>query len=282
MSPSFHVGDLIDGFRIESLVAVGGFASVFRATDTRTGRFVAVKVPLAESRWLRWLGGGIRHEATIASKLHHSGIACLRPNERDCSYIVMDWAEGRSLRDILNQQEKFPAERAIRIGRRICTVLRYIHEQGVAHLDLKPENVIVDANEEVKLIDFGSARELVAKKSFFRTKPSGTPDYIAPEMLRGKSGDERSDIYSLGLILYEMLTGELPFSGVDVAAAIELRKNIDPASPQEIDPKIPDFLSDIVSQTIARNPTDRPFSAAAFGEALETAVLDLEPQLTSV
>ena len=126
----------------------------------------------------------------------------------------MEWVEGQLLRRMLSEQGKLPPERALRIAVGICEALEYIHDQGVVHRDLKPENVMVDAEDHIKLIDFGIARLAGARRLTFGklSQVMGTPDYISPEQVRGKRGDARSDICAVGVMLYEMLTGTTPFA----------------------------------------------------------------------
>lgn len=273
MSTPFRLGDLIDHYRIDSLVARSAMASLFRATDTRTGNSVALKVAQPDGLIRRLLGGGIEAEARIGRKLNHPGLVrLLSDGDVGCGYAVMEWADGQTLREIVADYGALPIERSLEIALNICGVLEYIHGQGIAHLDLKPENVIVDSKNNVKLIDFGIAREMRRGWSLLLApKATGTPDYASPEQIRGKAGDSRSDIYSLGLILYEMLAGEAPFSGVTPATALQLRIMTDPPSPDEINPNITLDLCEVVCRAIARDPSKRPSSAREFSIQLKQA-----------
>jgi len=267
-------GDLLDHYRLEDLVATGGMASIFRATDARTGNLVAVKIPHSRHAGERLFVTGFSTETQMGRNLEHPGIVrTLSYPSTSRRYAVMEWVEGVALRRIISQRTDLTIERAARIALKISDVLAYIHERGVAHLDLKPDNVIVDSNDNPKLVDFDAARE--PKRGLLALlwpRRMGTPDYASPEQIRGKVGDARSDIYSLGLILYEMLTGDVPFSGVAPRTALNLRFSIDPVPPREISPGIPKPLDDIVCRAIARDPAKRQQTARELYSELERCV----------
>jgi serine/threonine protein kinase len=281
MGTSFRHGDLIDHYRLDSLVGKGGMACLFRATDTRTGQSVALKIPHSDQPLRSAFAVAIKSETRIARKLNHPGVPrMLSPESSSRLYAVMEWVSGRSLRQILDEQRVLPIERSVEIAIKVCEVLEYIHRQGIVHLDLKPGNIIVGTGNEVKLIDFGIAREMQRGLwSLLAPKVKGTPDYASPEQIRGKTSDGRSDIYSLGLVLYEMLTGEVPFSGVSSAAALRLRVSIDPPSPDEINPNIAPELCDAVCRAIARDPVSRPASARELSYLLERIECSALPEL---
>jgi serine/threonine protein kinase len=194
-------------------------------------------------------------------------------NEHDRSrpYLVMEWVEGRPLRKILNEQKKFPVERALKLTRGLLDVLEYVHAQGVVHRDLKPENVLLDDEDHIKLIDFGIAFRKGARRLTFGnlSRIMGTPDYISPEQIKRKRGDARSDLYSLGVMLYEMLTGELPFRGDDPLAVMNDRLLNSPVPPREIDPSIPPQLQEIIYRALERDPKNRYASARDFAWDLD-------------
>jgi serine/threonine-protein kinase len=158
----------------------------------------------------------------------------------------------------------------VRIAVAICEALEYIHSHGVVHRDLKPENIIVDAGDRIKLIDFGIASRSGARRLTFGklSQVMGTPDYISPEQVKGKRGDGRSDIYALGVMLYEMLTGEIPFPGKNPFSRMHSRLVNDPVPPREIDPGITPELQEIIYRALERNPKNRYASAREFANDL--------------
>jgi serine/threonine-protein kinase len=183
----------------------------------------------------------------------------------------MEWVEGRLLREIIQEEGTLSIERSLRITARICSVLAYIHQLGIVHLDLKPDNLIVDPADNIRLIDFDLAREIKPRFwSWLRPKHSGTPDYASPEQILGKSIGVQSDLYALGMILYEMLTGEVPFSGLGPATAVKLRALADPLPPSEINPDVPAELDNLICRTVARSPEKRPVNAKRLCEELES------------
>ncbi len=271
MTP-LHPGDQLDHYRIESLVARGGMASIFRGTDLRTGRQVAIKVPHPEMESDPVFFERFHREEEIGTKLDHPGVMkVIAEDGRSQLYMVMEWVEGRLLRQILNEQKKLPVQRALRIALAICDTLDYIHSHGVAHRDLKPENIMVDAEERIKLIDFGIAAKAGARRLTF-TKISqtvGTPDYISPEQVKGKRGDARSDLYAMGVMLYEMLTGKVPFTGPNAFVIMNDRLLNNPVPPREIDPEISPQLQEIIYRALERDPAKRYASAREFARDLE-------------
>ena len=206
-------------------------ATIFRARDMRTGQQVAIKVPYLEAESDPVFFERFRREEEIGQTLEHPGIVKVLRTEKSSVYIVMEWAEGKLLRELLREQTKFPAERAMRITLRICDALDYIHSHGIVHRDLKPENIMVDAEDNIKLLDFGIAAKAAARRlTFGKLSPTmGTPDYISPEQVKGKRGDCRSDVYALGVMLYEMLTGKVPFEGDNPLVVMNARLQHDPA-----------------------------------------------------
>src|SRR5712691_2866418 len=154
----FHPGDKLDHYRIDGLVARSGMASIFRGTDERDGRAVAIKVPHEEMEADPVLFDRFKREEDIGKKLDHPGVVkVLDDEERSRRYMVLEWVDGRLLRQILNEQKKLSPERAIKITLALCKALDYIHSEGVVHRDLKPENIMIDKDDHVKLIDFGIA-----------------------------------------------------------------------------------------------------------------------------
>src|SRR5271165_758893 len=199
LSPS----DQLDHYRIDRLVSRGGMATVFRATDLRDGRTVALKVPHPELECDPLFFDRFHREGEVGRKFDHPGVMKVLPQfDPSRVYMVMEWVDGRLLREILDEEKKLAPERAERIAIGICEALEYIHKNGVIHRDLKPENIMVDAEDRVKLIDFGLAGEVSGRRLTFAhiTKSMGTPDYISPEQVKGHRGDARSDLYSLGII----------------------------------------------------------------------------------
>lgn len=261
---SLHPGDTLDHYRIEALVARSGMASIFRATDVRSGRAVALKIPHPEVESDPAFFERFQREQQIGAKLDHPSVMKVFADPgRTEVYMAMEWVEGRLLRDILKQERKLPPERAVRIALGICDALEYIHAEGVVHRDLKPENIMVGPNDEVKLIDFGIAGQEGARRITFAklSNVMGTPDYISPEQVKGKRGDARTDIYAVGVMLYEMLTGKSPFQGSNAFAIMNDRLLNNPVPPREIDAAISPELQEIIYRAIERDPKNRYASA---------------------
>jgi eukaryotic-like serine/threonine-protein kinase len=269
---TFRPGDMLDHYRIENLVARSGMASIFRATDTHTGRTVALKIPHPEMEADVVLFDRFKREQEIGQKLDHPYVMKVLPNEGASQiYMVMEWVEGRLLREILMQEKKLPVDRAVDLTHKICDALDYVHRHGVVHRDLKPENIMVDDQANIKLIDFGIAGHEGARRLTFAklSQVMGTPDYISPEQVKGKRGDGRSDIYALGVMFYEMLTGKVPFQGPNAFAIMNDRLLNNPIPPREIDPAISPELQEIIYRAIERDPKNRYASAREFLQDLE-------------
>ena len=235
-------------------------ATIFKATDLRTGRMVAVKVPHSEMESDPVFSDRFKREEEIGKALDHPGVMkVFADGDRSQIYMVMEWVDGRLLRQILDDEKKLASDRAVKITLGICEALAYIHSHGIVHRDLKPENVMVDANDHIKLIDFGIAGRVGSRRLTFAklSQVMGTPEYISPEQVKGKRGDARSDVYSLGAMFYEMLTGKAPFQGPNPFAIMNDRLLNNPIPPREIDPSISPQLQEIVYRALERDPKNR-------------------------
>ncbi len=266
-----HPGDLLDHYKIEQVVATSGMATVFRAIDTLTGQPVAIKVPHPQINNDATLTDRFLREESIGTQLNHPGVMKVFNNpNRSRTYMAMEWLEGKLLRQILDQETTLSSERATKLAARIAGALEYIHANGIVHRDLKPENIMVDADDNIRLIDFGIASSIGSRRLTFAnlSQNLGTPDYISPEQVRGERGDARSDIYSLGVMLYEMLTGTVPFSGPNLFAVMNDRLLNDPLPPTSIDPNISPQMEEIIYRALEREPKDRYKSAREFAQDL--------------
>ncbi|MBL8151952.1 MAG: serine/threonine protein kinase, partial [Blastocatellia bacterium] len=275
------IGTVVDGkYRLEKLIGRGGMGSVYIASHTNFNKQVAVKIlsqnvleinPGAYERF--------RREAEACALFKHPNavqVTDFGQTEDEIVYIVMEYIEGHSLRRILEKEKKLTSQRAVEISRQICAAISAAHRAGVIHRDLKPDNIMiemVDGHEMARVLDFGIAK--LKDHSHKLTETGGllgTPHYMSPEQCIGAVVDQRADIYSLGIMLYEMLSGEVPFQG-SVAPAIFIQHVTKQAeSLATICPELPDDLVKVVMRAIGKNPDERQQSAAELAEHLEIAV----------
>jgi serine/threonine-protein kinase len=257
-------GDFLDHYRIGSQAARGGMATVYRATDVRTGRHVAIKIPHPEAESDVIFFDRFHREAEIGRELDHPGVVKVFPKEHQSRiYMVMEWCDGRLLREILSSESSIAPDRAVRLALAICDALEYIHDNGIVHRDLKPENIMVDAQDQIKLMDFGIAAKEGARRLTFGklSNTLGTVDYIAPEQVKGKRGDARTDVYALGVMLYEMVTGETPFHGANPFAVMNARLVSDAGPVRELKPELPAELEATIARAMERSPDRRYLTA---------------------
>ncbi|MGA3045832.1 MAG: serine/threonine-protein kinase [Terracidiphilus sp.] len=265
-------GDTLDHYRLDATVARSGMSMLYRATDLRDGRQVALKVPHAEMEANPILVERFKREQEIGQELDHPGVVkTYDGEERSRLYMVIEWVEGKLLRKVLSEEGKLPIERAVNLALQICDALDTMHKHGVVHRDLKPENVMVDDQDRIKLIDFGIAMKEDARRLTFvdMSATLGTPDYISPEQVKGQRGDQRSDVYSLGIMLYEMLTGEVPFSGPSPLAVMNERLLNDPKPARKLRPEISPELQEILNRALEREPRNRYQTASEMAWELE-------------
>ncbi|MGD9682457.1 MAG: protein kinase [Candidatus Obscuribacterales bacterium] len=273
------VGTTVAGhYEILALIGTGGMSCVYRARHLLLDEIVAIKVILPvlahDPRSLRRL----QQEAKAASRLHHPAIAGVREFgiiDDTKPFIVMDYIEGRSLADVIADEGTVGTDRAVAILHQVCQGLEYAHEQGVVHRDIKPENIIVDASGQPKIVDFGIAKLQRDDDSAVNLTKTGdlvgTPRYMSPEQCLGKKVDGRSDIYSLGCVAYQILTGLPPFEAESAMQMIMQHINEDPVPPTRIEKKISPSLEACVLKAMAKNVEERYQKASELDEDLRLA-----------
>jgi eukaryotic-like serine/threonine-protein kinase len=264
---TLDTGDTLDQYRIDSTVARRGMSTLYRATLLDTGQTVAIKIPHPEMEADPVLYDRFHREEAIGQQMDHPGVVKVLPSDgRSRVYMAMEWIDGCLLRDLLKEHGKLPIERATYIALQIAEALDYLHKHGVVHRDLKPENVMIGEDDRVKLIDFGIAMKEDAHRLTFThlSNTLGTPDYISPEQVKGKRGDPRSDIYSLGIIFYEMLTGQVPFTGANPFTVMNDRVLNDPTPPRQLNPELSPQLEEILYRSLERDPRHRYATAHEF------------------
>jgi eukaryotic-like serine/threonine-protein kinase len=264
-------GDRIGTYRVDDLVARGGMASIFRGTNLENGAPVAIKIPHPEMESDVVFYSRFQREADIGRKLDHPGVVkVFAVDDPERISMVMEWVEGRRLRDILDEPEKLAPARAIRIAANVCDALDYIHHQGIIHRDLKPDNIMVGSDDSVKILDFGIARLDGARRLTFGklSRSMGTPDYASPERVKGKRGDARCDIYSVGVMLYEMIAGRVPFMDENPIVALNQRTVVDAPLLRAAAPEATPEIEEIVRRALARDPANRYPTAREFAADL--------------
>lgn len=260
-----EIGDRIDQYQLTGLLARGGMASIFEAVDSESRAVVVLKIPYFQYESDLIYFERFRREEEIGERLDHPGIVkVLKPREKSRVYLAMEYVPGQPLRSLLRSQQPLPAAQALGIGQQICEALAHMHALGVVHRDLKPENLLVTPEGRVKISDFGIALSKGARRLTWGTfsHSVGTPDYAAPEQIRGKRGDARTDVYALGTLLYEMLTGHLPWEAPHTQALLRAKTSDEPTPPSVRCPGFDPSLEAILLKAIARQPQDRYAGAA--------------------
>ncbi|HHX68659.1 MAG TPA: Stk1 family PASTA domain-containing Ser/Thr kinase, partial [Gallicola sp.] len=248
---------------IEENVGIGGMAIVYKAKDTLLNRYVAVKVLknefMDDDEFLKKFA----MEAQSAASLSHQNIVSVYDvgsstiENKKYNYIVMEYIDGKTLKDIINEKGALDPEYIANIGFQIAAAIEAAHKNGVIHRDIKPHNILINSDNIAKVTDFGIARISSTATITYTSTVLGTVHYISPEQAKGKFIDEKSDIYSLGVVLYEMATGKVPFDAEN-AVGIALKHIQDPLiEPKSINPSIPDGLNDIIIKAMEKNPNDR-------------------------
>jgi hypothetical protein len=257
-----------DRYDVLSTLGQGAMGVVYRARDRELDRVVAIKTL---QRHEGEAAARLTREAMAAARLSHPGIVTVYDVGRHVGtpYVVMECFGGRTLTELL-ERGPLAAERAVQVGVQVCRALAYAHAQGVVHRDVKSSNIMVDAAWHVKLTDFGVAR-IADRPANDAGMLIGTPAYMAPEQIRGGAGDPRSDLYAVGVVLYEALTGERPFPGDDVARVLDDVVHVDPVPPRERNFAVSPALDAVVRRAMSKEAGDRYPDAASLAEALSQA-----------
>jgi beta-lactam-binding protein with PASTA domain/predicted Ser/Thr protein kinase len=260
-----------DRYRVEARLGAGGMAEVFRGVDPVLNRDVAIKVLLPQFARDAGFVARFRREAQAAARLNHPAIVGVFDTgaDGDTQYIVMEFVEGRTLADTLARGRRPTPIQSVELAERIAEALAVAHRAGIVHRDIKPANVMVTREGRVKVMDFGIARIQTVETAPQTSSVLGTPTYLSPEQAQGQPVDARSDLYSLGVVLYELLAGRPPFTGDSPVAIAYKQVNEPPVPPSQLNPDVPPRLDAVVMKALSKNPANRYQTA-------EDMIADLE------
>ena len=277
-------------YEIGGVLGRGGMAEVHRGRDLRLGREVAVKVLRSDLARDPSFQVRFRREAQAAASLNHPAIVAVYDTGEDRTttgatpYIVMEYVEGETLRDVIRREGHLEPERAMSLAADICGALDFSHRNGIVHRDVKPGNVMITPQGTVKVMDFGIARAVSDSAATMTSTAAviGTAQYLSPEQARGEGVDARSDVYSMGCLLYELVTGAPPFSGDSPVAVAYQHVREDPRLPSSINPEVPPELDAILLKAMSKNPANRYQSAAEMRNDLLRALAGQRVEATPV
>ena len=266
----------ISKYRITGVLGQGAMGVVYRAQDPRIDRTVAIKTihaGLMQGSLASELSTRFVREIRAVGNLRHPNIIAIydTDEEHGMPYFVMEFVEGRELSQLLQEQARFSAEQVLHIGRQLLHAFAYTHQRGIIHRDIKPANIFITNEGDVKVADFGIAK--VENSELTQVGTSlGTPSYMSPEQCTGQPVDQRADLFSIGVVLYQLLTGEKPFQGNSTHALMHHIVRSTPEKPSVLNPALPATVDKLIERALAKNPADRFQSAEEFGVALEAAL----------
>lgn len=281
--------DKIDRFIILEKIAEGAMGIIFRAKDPELNDIVAIKViqfyPGMEDYKREEYKKRFKREAQAARRLKHPNIVTIYDVDeyRGSPYIVMEYIEGRSLDEIRRESGTIPLDKAIKYGRELASALDYAHSKGVIHRDVKPSNILIDRNDDVKVVDFGIAK-LIDSDLTQPYQILGSPSYMSPEQITGGELDGRSDVFSAGIVFYYLLTGRKPFEADNISLIIQKILNDTPELPTKINPLLPQQTDYVLLKALSKDPKDRYATVSEFIESLakgEKTVEDTSVKSTS-
>jgi eukaryotic-like serine/threonine-protein kinase len=280
------VGEVLaDRYELEELVGTGGMSSVFRAHDRLLDRKVALKILHQQYSGDDDYVERFKREARSVAALSHPNVVTVidRGEHEDRQFIVFEYVEGENLKRLIERRGPAPVPNALELAIQIARGLAFAHQQGLIHRDVKPQNVLLNGDGRAKVTDFGIARSLNVQRGMTQTGTVlGTSDYIAPEQAQGQRVDEHTDVYSLGVVVYELLTGEVPFPGENFVAVAMRHINEEPPSVREKRPDVPVRVDEAVRRAMAKRPEDRFPSMDAFCAELEACLAELQAAGTQV
>lgn len=282
------IGKVLDNrYELVEFVGKGGMALVYRAIDRRTGHSVAVKILRPEYNQDAEFSSRFEREATTASKMSHHNIVNLLDvgQDGDIRYLIMEYVNGQTLKDVIRQKGALPPMVAAQIGIRILSALQHAHNNGIIHRDIKPQNILMDAEGHIKVSDFGIARVAGANTISTDDSVMGSVHYFSPEQAKNESVTFSSDLYSVGVCLYEMMTGQPPFDGETPVAVALQHINNKPRPMSELNPDVPPAIERVVQKAMEKRPEMRYQNALEMAQDLQRAMqepagerTDMEPQ----
>jgi serine/threonine protein kinase len=246
-------------YEVIKFLGSGGLGKVYRVKDVETKEDLALKLLRSEVVSNRKTIERFSNELKIAHKISHGNVCRMYHlgEEEGSYYITMEYVSGEDLRDLIKRSEHLSESKVINVAKQVCEGLAEAHRFGVVHSDLKPENIMIDSEDQARIMDFGIARSLREKGITSAEEKIGTPEYMSPEQLDGKEVDVRSDIYSMGVILYEMITGQAPFEGDTPQSVANKHKHETPQEPKEVNVKISDEFNFLILKCLNKEKNQR-------------------------